>query len=129
MGKDLHYLILEFFKERMRGHNKVSTFGVLSLKEEIIYRIKRVDGLSEVIVHLSDDYAYTLHSYYSKPSQLSNGGFILVAKPEANFDPDIIPLARSDRIGLGGIGKLLGALNHERYWLYEEPIDDLRKRV
>ena len=78
---------------------------------------------------LSDEYVYTLHDYYSKPRLLNNGGFILIASPEASFNSEIVSLARSEMVGIGKIGKFLGALNFRDVWLYQEPPDNLRKRA
>lgn len=74
-----------------------------------------------MIVHLSDEYRYSIYDYFNRPSILKNGGFILVARPEATFDDQIIQIALNDCIGIGKIAKLMGALHREQYWMYEEP--------
>lgn len=129
MGKNLHYLITDFFHDRMKNHSKVKTYKIISDDSEIIYQVERAPGLPSLLVHLSDEYFYSIYNYYARPSQLSKGGFILIARPEANFDSDIIALAENECIGIGKIGKLLGALNFERYWHYQEPDSNSRKRI
>jgi len=116
MGKDLHYLILEFFKQRMRAHGKVRDFSEIEDDNNIIYHIERVEGLPDLNVHLSDAYIYTLHDYYSKPQVLGMGDFILSARPEADFDEEIVAVAAKDRIGIGKIGKFMSALHHKDVW-------------
>ena len=117
MGKDLHYLVIKFFHERMDGHDKVLDYTELPDNADILYKIVRVEKLPSLTVHLSDAYRYTLHDYYSKPASLKAGDFILIARPEASFDQDITDIAGRERIGIGKIGMLLGALNRKDVWL------------
>ena len=118
MGKDLHYLIIKFFQERMNEHNKVMSYFKLHDDSDILYFIERVQGLPDLTVHLSDAYRYTLHDYYSKPSSVNAGGFVLIARPEAKFDDSLVEVAAQDKIGIGKIGKFLGALNRINVWTY-----------
>lgn len=121
MGKDLHYLVLRFFHERMNGHAKVGCHTDLQDERDILFMIERRESLPNLIVHLSDAYLYTLHDYYSKPPRLKSGDFILVARPEAKFDESLVAVAYQDKIGIGKIGKFLGALNRRNIWTYKEP--------
>jgi hypothetical protein len=119
MGKDLHYLIIKFFKERMDDHSKVEDYEQIKDDNDILYRIVRGGQLPDLTVQLSDSYRYTLHDYYSRPSVLCEGDFILIARPESKFDNEIIEVAKQDRIGIGKIGKFLGALNYKEIWSYQ----------
>ena len=118
MGKDLHYLIIAFFRARMSEHSKVSGFSEIPDDNDILYRIERVGDLPDLTVHLSDAYRYTMHDYYCKPAILGHGDFILIARPESEFSEDILAIAARDGIGIGQIGKFMGALNYKDTWLY-----------
>ena len=118
MGKDLHYLVIKFFRDRMDAHSKVKSYSKIPHDNEILYKVERTGSLPPLIVHLSDSYRYTLHDYYAKPDLLGPGDFILIARPEAAFDPAIVNIAALDRIGIGKIGKLLGALHRKDVWRY-----------
>lgn len=119
MGKDLHYLVVKFFREKMIDHSKIINFVEISDENDILYKIERTEGLNSLVVHLSDAYRYTLQDYYSKPKSLGAGDFILIARPEAGFDLDIIAIAAKEKIGIGKIGTLLGALNRKNIWQYK----------
>jgi hypothetical protein len=62
-----------------------------------------------------------MHDYFSKPSILKRGDFILIARPEAGLNEEIIPIAKNDGIGIGQIGKLMGALNYKNVCEYTPP--------
>ena len=84
MGKDLHYSIRPFIEKALKNHNKVMAIEPIEVENFYAYKIKRIDGLSDMIVVLSDDYYFSSSSLYSKPEILKEGGFFLIAKPEAN---------------------------------------------
>ncbi len=121
MGKDIHYSLISFFEERMNGHDKVEAYSRIDVADEILYEIDRSAGLPTLTVHLSDAYIYTLNEYYSKPDILKKGDFILVTKPEASYNSVADNVARSEGIGLGPIGKLMGALNKRDVSTYVVP--------
>lgn len=118
MGKNLHYSIIPFIEQSLMNHRAVREIEKIELDNYYAYRIKRNFRLSNVIIVLSDDYYFGSSSLQNKPSILKNGGFFLVARPEANVIQDNIP---SERLGIGKIGKLLGALNCKEYWNYTPP--------
>ena len=120
MGTDLHRSIINFFEARLREHAKVESFQRLPHSEEVLYEVKR-RGLDPVVVHLSDAYRYTQVDFDARPSEVRESGFILIAKPEGNYNADLVTDARVMGIGLGKIGKLLGALNRRDYWRYDPP--------
>jgi len=121
MGKDIHYSLISFFEERMDGHNKVESYSRLDDADGILYTIDRSAGLPTLTLYLSDAYAYTLNDYYSKPEILKKGDFILVTKPEASYNSAAEDDARNDGIGLGPIGKFMGALNKRDVSKYVVP--------
>lgn len=118
MGKNLHYSIRPFIEQALNSHFFVEKFELVDNDEYYIYRVKRKHGMSDVIVVLSDDYYFSTASLQSKPKILKNGGFFLIARPEAKGFEGNKPL---EKLGVGKIGKLLGALNKEDFWNYEPP--------
>lgn len=111
MSKDLHHQIIDFFVARMSEHSRVDSCIDISDGNNYIFKITRHGGLPAVTVHLSDAYTYTLHEYIGRPAILRKGDYILVARPEASFRPELAKTAKDDGLGLGKIGDLMGALN------------------
>jgi hypothetical protein len=109
-----------FFLERMESHNKVETCNRLNDEMEYLFEVTRKDGLPTLTVHLSDAYRYGSWEYLSHPRLIGKGDFILVAG-FASVDGAVVEMARKDGIGVGKIGKLMGALNLERVWEYRSP--------
>ncbi len=120
MGRDLHYTIPKFIERNLNSHAKVASWQRIDTPQDndYIYLIKRTDGFSDVIVHASDEYRYTLTHYYQKPEQITAGGFILIAKPEGGYDYSIIEILQNDKISIGKWGALMGALYHDNHWNY-----------
>jgi len=70
-----------------------------------------------------------MQDYYRRPDLLKAGGFVVVARPEAGFDSTIVEIAAADRVGIGQIGKLMGALNLKDHWNYRTKEErELEKR-
>jgi hypothetical protein len=118
MGKDLHYSIRPFIERALSNHRAVKEIEELDDEEFYAYLVKRNFGMTDVIIVLSDDYNFNDYSYQNKPSILKEGGFFLVAKPEAHC---VERSETDDRIIVGKIGRLLGALNKNEFWTYEPP--------
>jgi hypothetical protein len=121
MGKDLHPSILSFFKSRLNTHQAVESIEDISNGETYMFKVKRKNGRSTMIIVLSDCYYFGEFDYLSKPTELDEGGFILIAKPEASFSDETQINEIDDKIIIGKIGILLGALNKEEYWKYSKP--------
>ncbi len=119
MGKDLHPLVIEFFENRMAEHRAVRSYAVVHDSSHLIYEIQRI-AFAPVTVLVSDEYFYSELCYEQRPAVFHESGFILVARPEATFATSLPDLARSDGVGLGKIGTLMGALHRERYWEYRQ---------
>lgn len=110
----------------MSGHSNVADMRDESDDENYIYRIARAKQRDEILVWLTDAYLFTDADYYSRPPELRAGDFILVAKPEGGFHLDIETIHR-ERIGVGQIGKFMGALNAKEMWTYLT--QDERERI
>lgn len=121
MQPDLHPDILRFFCERMSEHSKVVGFQQIPPPYDLLFRIDRVGDLPPVVVYLIDAYLYGEMDYISRPSCLGRGDFILIATPEGDYDFTVLKRARADGIGIGRIGKLMGALHKREVWLYQDP--------
>ncbi|MBS1530158.1 MAG: hypothetical protein JSU01_07620 [Bacteroidetes bacterium] len=74
--------------------------------------------MDDLYVVLSDDYHFGSYSRISIHPILKNGGFILIARPEAHDYDDNEPI---NKISIGKIGKLLGAINRKDFWNYVTP--------
>jgi hypothetical protein len=66
----------------------------------------------------SDAYHYDVADFLSRPKQIRRGDFIVIARPEADFDPSLVAIARKEFIGIGKFGKFKGALNFTNVWEY-----------
>lgn len=121
MGKNSHYSIRPFIEKALNNHNAVEKLEKIEIDDFYAYKITRRRGLSSLIVVLSDDYYFNSESIQKKPAILKDGGFFLKARPEGGGIEESIP---EEKLGLGKIGKLLGAINKEDFWNYEPPVKD-----
>lgn len=106
----------------MEYHQDVISVTDISTKDHFMFLVERKNGMPDIVVLLSDCYHFSEFDYYSKPPKLNNGGFILIARPEATFPDDTQQHELEDKIIIGKIGILLGALRKEEYWTYEKPV-------
>jgi hypothetical protein len=127
MGKDLHPSILPFIKNKLEYHSAVKDIKDISSNEYYMFKLTRRGGMRDVVLLLEDSYYYSEFSYLSKPIELNDGGFILVAKPEAAFSPETQVNYEEDKIIIGKIGILLGALNMDKFWEYRKPLQNKQK--
>jgi hypothetical protein len=121
VGRNLHYTIPKYLESSLTGHAKVISWRRIDdrqLDDHYIYAVKRRDGLSDIIVHLSDEYQYSIDDYFQKPSSIKEGAFILIARPEATYHDSIVEISIQDRVSIGKFGALMGALYKERHWEY-----------
>ena len=118
MGKSLRSEHISFFTARMEEHSRVSKWEVIANKHEYLFKIRRRLSGSEndVIVHLTDAYRYGLAEFFARPNQLRTGSYVVIGMPHASADPDVIEEASEHHIGIGHIGKFMGALNSKRIW-------------
>lgn len=120
MSKDLHPSILTFFQKRMASHNNVASVTDVSTDEHFLFNIERTKHRDKMAVWLCDAYHFTDADLYTKPDTITAGDFIVVAKPEGGIfiDQSVI---EQHRIGIGMIGKFMGALNKTQMWTYLTP--------
>jgi hypothetical protein len=121
LGRNLHYTIPKYLESSLIKHAKVISCRQVDDRQSddhYIYAVKRSDGLSDIIVHLSDEYQYSLDDYFQKPDSIKEGAFILIARPEATYDDSIVEIAIQDCVSIGKFGALMGALYKERHWEY-----------
>jgi len=105
----------------MNNHDCVLSCTRVNYPSDYIYLIERTKSRPPVNVYLSDSYDFGLAEYLGRPPLLGRGDFILIARPEACWDFSLVERAWLDGIGIGGIAKLMGALNRERIWEYVPP--------
>jgi hypothetical protein len=105
----------------MDEHDRVEQCRQITVEGEYVFEIERKSPLPTVRVHLSDAYDYGHWEYTSRPKLIGRGDFILIAGFNTRFDESLVEIARKDGIGIGGIGKLMGALSWEKVWLYQSP--------
>lgn len=118
MGKDLHYSILNFLRSALDGHQAIKSYKLIPDPDFYIFLIKRKFNYIDIYLVLSDEYSFGEYDIITKHSILKKGGFILIARPEANDysenDPD-------NKIGIGKMRKFLGAINKNDFWNYIPP--------
>ena len=124
MGKVLRQEHLNFFTSRMDDHSRVNTWRPIPDEHEYLFLIRRRLNQSEnnVIIHLTDAYRYGLAEFFARPRQLRSGSsFVVMGMPHATAPLDVIQEAKNARIGVGHIGKFMGALNYKNVWEYMTP--------
>lgn len=113
-----------FFEAKITRHSKVAGCTRLKLpnEDEYVYRIERRDGLPPLQVYVSGAYEYGEGDYHARPSIIHAGDFILVDQftRSAESHKAVVKTARNDRIGIGALTKLYGALNFHDVWTYEK---------
>jgi hypothetical protein len=107
----------------MTEHSCVEGWEPLDNDAEYLYLITRTRGLPDVRVHLSDAYEYTRAEYLARPAEVTApNSFVVLGLPEA-YEPSeaLIGEARTEGLGIGKIGKFMGALNSRDVSEYETP--------
>lgn len=129
MGKVLRPEHIAFFTTKMDEHNLVNSWEPIENEDEYLFRIRRTlsGSRSDVIVHLTDAYRYGLAEFFARPKQLRAGSFVVIGMPHADAAADVIETAKLTHIGIGHIGKFMGALNHKNIWEYISP-DERRQK-
>jgi hypothetical protein len=107
----------------MIEHTCVERWEPLDNAVEYLYLIERKRGLPDVRVHLSDAYEYSRGEYLARPEEVAGGNvFVVLGDPHASGpSAALVAEARKDRVGIGHIGKFMGALNSRNVWEYEAP--------
>ncbi|GAB3925153.1 hypothetical protein [Mucilaginibacter myungsuensis] len=121
MGKDLHYSIIPFVRRVVENHQAVVSMTLVNDEEFFVFQIERRFGYRSVTVIVSDSYSFGDYEQIIFHPKLSNGGFILIARPEAT---DYSDNSTHNEVSTGKIGKLLGALNQDDFWNYVQPTNN-----
>jgi hypothetical protein len=111
----------------MQDHSNVAEIEDVSSDDEYLFRITRAKQRDRILVWISDAYLFTDIDYHNRTSELERGDFILVGKPEGGVQVDEA-LIEAERIGVGQIGKLMGALNARNMWEYLTPEEREERR-
>lgn len=117
MGKDLHPSINSFFLTRMNEHDAVSGIEIIQNDDDYIYELRRKRFGDTITVWLSDAYLFTDADFHNRPAGVTAGDYIIVGKPEGGIAVDY-ELIRQYRVGVGKIGKFMGALNFQEPWRF-----------
>ena len=114
MGKDLHYSIINFIKERLKECDKIESYNFISDDNCYIIQVNRYHPFENFKIYLSDAYRYTLIDYYNKHKKIEKGDFIYLARPEANFsnEIEILEISLSECVYIGKYRRLLMFLNN-----------------
>ena len=125
MGKALRTEHLNFFTARMDGHSRVDSWELIADQYEYLFRIRRTlaGSTSDVTVHLTDAYRYGLAEFYARPKQIRAGSYVVIGMPHADAGPGVIDELKQHRIGIGHVGKFMGALNYKNTWEYMTPAE------
>lgn len=113
MGKNLHYSIINFIKQRLQECNKINSYILIPNTNHYVIEVKRNLPYESFKIYMSDEYRYTIMDYYNKPTEINKGDFIYLARPEANFanEIEIMETALSDGIYIGKFSRLLSFMN------------------
>ena len=116
--------IARFFEQKMQAHDLVESCSRLPSDDGYyIYSIERRNGLPRVTVYVSDAYSYGFADFASRPAEIGSGDFIVVNQFGPEIPADVVEHARKAQIGLGIVGKLMGALNSREIWKYRSPAE------
>jgi len=124
----LYHSIVKFFEDRMTAHSCVTRLTRLDVPGDYIFAIERTNGRKVVNVFLSDAYYFGEADYLGRPKQIKRGDFILIARPEGGFSCSVAARAKEEGIGIGAIGRLMGALNVALPSDYMSPEERERER-
>jgi hypothetical protein len=114
--------LISFFERVMQEHSRVSRCVRLqsTAEDEYVYEITRKGDLPPVRVHVSGAYEYTLGDYVARPKEIKAGDFVVTSSFGGRIEGAARARAQSERIGLGQVQELMGALNYRQVWKYEK---------
>lgn len=122
MGKDLHYSLFPFWERALNNHQNVDSWELINEDDYYFYKIKRVGSLSDITLLVSDEYRYIVDDYVNESDELGPGSMIYLIKPQSGYDISVVQLAKNDKITIGKLVEILGALNFQEHWNYESPL-------
>ena len=125
MGKALRPEQRDYFTVRLDEHSLISQWELIRHEHEYLFRVVRTlsGNTNNVVVHLTDAYRYGLAEFFARPRQLRTGSFVVIGMPHASAAPEVIDEMKQHRIGIGHIGKFMGALNYRNVWEYMTPTE------
>ena len=117
MGKELHRSHLAFFRARMTDHTAVSKYHVIHSGDHYLFNVDLVKG-SSIIVLLTDAYQFGLADTLLMPKNID---YVVMGMPHAGYSEDAARVLKAKHIGIGHIGKFMGAINTPKPWEYRTP--------
>lgn len=116
MGKNLHRTNLGFFCARMDEHTAVSNYRIIYSDEHYLFNLDLIKGES-ITVLLTDAYHFSKADILSMPQDVD----YVVVVPHADYSRDAEQVLKDKHIGIGHIGKFMGAINTPKPWEYRTP--------
>src|SRR3990172_7229441 len=92
----IHPTAIQYFQARMISHSKVKSCSKETPALDL-YRIRRTNGLSDVLVYYSDAYLFTTAELFLLPDEVGRGSFVLLL-PHADYEPGVIGAAKKSGI-------------------------------
>ena len=117
MGKDIHYLVLNFCRDKILNHHAVDSYEDISNENYYKFRLKRKNGLRDVIVLYDDNYHFGEIALLEAIAELPEGGIVLIPRPESSIGNMNPPDSNVD-IYVNKIGPVMGALHIDKFWTY-----------
>ena len=106
VGTQLHRLNLAFFSSRMDEHTEVSNWRRIAPYNDYMFLIERCDH-KDLAVLLTDAYYFSEAEALLMPDRVD---YVVMGAPHASYDDEIRRIFAAKKIGLGHIGKFMGAL-------------------
>ncbi len=98
---------INFCRERLDNHSNVESCDEVPDSTECILKVVRKDNSKTLIVHLASAYEYTLAEYLVRPEETN---FVVLVPHSIAIDGDVAAQAKKDRVDIGHIRELMGAL-------------------
>src|SRR6267378_5532544 len=99
MGRALHRQHIRWFLERMNGHDKVKSCTPIDSDDEFLFRVERVGGLRDIVVHLTDAYRYGEVDFLARPKEIGRGAYVVMGMPHADYDENLVGKMRDQGVG------------------------------
>lgn len=117
MGKELRRQHLGYFSARMKEHTAVSDCKAIYSKDHYLFKIELLKGGS-INVLLTDAYQFSLADTLLMPENID---YVVMGMPHAGYSEDAARVLKANHIGIGKIGKFMGAINTPKPWEYRTP--------
>lgn len=119
MGTNLHRQNVAFFSERMDEHTAVSGWDRVEPYSDYVFIInrRRYRGIK---ILLTDAYRFSEAEALLMPDGID---YVLMGAPHASYDDELRRMLAERKIGLGHIGKFMGAINKAKFWEHRTPAE------